>query len=60
MIICPNCGKEFKTEEEIKKHSLPCWKRFNSDYRPKPAPQGETIITRNVTQDFLDFFEGLK
>lgn len=56
MFICPNCNRKFTTEEEIKKHTLPCWKRFNPDYKSKPAPQGEDIITRKVNNDILDFF----
>lgn len=56
MFVCPNCSKEFLTEEDIKKHSLLCWKRLNPDYHSKPAPQGETIITREVDNCILDFF----
>lgn len=60
MFICPNCNKKFATEEEIKKHTLPCWKRFNPDYKSKPAPQGEDIITRKVNNDILDFFNSFQ
>ena len=56
MYICPNCNKKFSTEEEIKKHMLPCWKRLNPDYKSKEAPQGETIITRTINGDITKFF----
>ena len=26
MYICPTCGREFQTENEITKHFLSCWK----------------------------------
>lgn len=56
MYICPTCKKECLTEEEIKKHSMACWKKHNPNHKSKTAPQGETIITRKVDNDILDFF----
>ena len=56
MFVCPNCNKEFLTEEEIKRHILPCWKRLNPGYKSKEAPQGETVVTREVNDDITNFF----
>lgn len=60
MYICPTCGKEFPTEEKIKKHSLACWRKANPHYKSKPAPQGETIITKEVDNDILNFFNSFE
>lgn len=60
MYICPTCGREFPTEEKIKKHSLSCWRKANPHYKTKHAPQGETIVTKDVNNDILDFFNSFK
>lgn len=60
MYICPTCGKEFPTEEKIKKHSLACWRKANPHYKSKTPPQGETIITKKVDNNILDFFNSLR
>ena len=60
MFTCPVCNKQFATEEEIKKHSLPCWKKANPHHKSKTAPRGETIITKEVDSNILDFFSSLK
>ena len=60
MFICPTCKKEYATEEEIKKHSMACWRKTNPHYKSKTAPQGKTIIKREVNDDILNFFNSLK
>ena len=56
MFVCPSCGKKCATEEEIKKHSMACWREANPFHITKHAPQGETIETREVGADVMDFF----
>lgn len=60
MYICPTCKKECATEEEIKKHSMACWRKSNPRYKSKTAPQGETIVTKEVDSNILDFFNSFK
>lgn len=60
MYICPTCNRQCATEEEIKKHSMACWRKANPHYKSKPAPQGETIVTREVNSDIENFFSSLK
>lgn len=60
MYICPTCNKQYHTEEEIKKHSMACWRKVNPHYQSKAAPQGETIITKKVNNDILSFFNSFK
>lgn len=60
MYICPTCKKECVTEEEIKKHSITCWRKVNPYYKSKPAPQGETIVTKEVNSDISNFFNSFK
>lgn len=56
MYICPICNKKYPTEETIKKHSNSCWRKSNPHYKSKTPPQGETIITKNIDSNILDFF----
>lgn len=60
MYICPTCKKEYLTEEEIKKHSMACWRKTNPHYKSKEAPQGETIITKKINDNILNFFNSFK
>lgn len=60
MFVCPTCNKEYATEEEIKKHSMICWRKANPHYKSKSAPQGETIVTKEVSDDILSFFNSFK
>ena len=60
MFICPTCNKKCATKEEIKKHSMACWRKANPHYKSKPAPQGETIITKEVDNDILNFFNSFE
>ena len=39
MYICPTCKKEYVNEEEIKKHSMACWRKANTNHKSKSAPQ---------------------
>lgn len=54
--ICPTCGKEYKTEEEISKHYIKCWKNNNTSYQSKPAPRSEDITVREMEDDIAKFF----
>ena len=54
--ICPTCGKEYETEEEISKHYLKCWKNNNTSHQSKPAPRSEDITTREMGDDVVKFF----
>lgn len=60
MYICPICNRKCVSEEEIKKHSMACWRKANPHYKSKPAPQGETIVTKKVDNDILSFFNSLE
>lgn len=55
MLICPTCGRKF-TEEQMKKHTMNCWREANPFHITKHAPQGETIETREVSEDVMNFF----
>ena len=59
MFICPTCYKEFKTEENIQKHFLSCWKEQHPFHQSKSAPHSENITTREINSDIANFFEGL-
>lgn len=54
--ICPICKRKLFTEESIKKHSLACWREAEPNHIVKHAPQGETISTRTVNNDVVNFF----
>lgn len=60
MYICPTCGREFQTENEITKHFLSCWKEQNPFHQSKEAPHGHDITTRNISNDILDFFNSFQ
>ncbi len=60
MYICPTCKKKYSTEIEIKKHNMICWKKANPHHKSKSAPQGETIITKEINNNILDFFNSFK
>lgn len=54
--ICPTCGKEYETEEEISKHYIKCWKDNNTSYQSKPAPRSKDITVREMGDDMAKFF----
>ena len=56
MFICPTCGKEFKTEEMIRRHFLQCWYEQHPYHKSKDAPRSNDIETREVNEDVLNFF----
>lgn len=61
MYICPTCQKEFKTDVEVSKHYLKCWKEHNPNHKSTPAPRSEDIVVaREVDDGVLDFFNSLK
>ena len=59
MFICPTCAKEFNTEDAIQKHFLACWKEQHPYHKSKPAPRSENIITREISNDVINFFNSL-
>lgn len=60
MFICPICQKQFETEDIIVKHFLKCWKEKNPYHMSKRIPQSPDIITREISNDVLDFFAALQ
>lgn len=60
MYICPECNRQFNTEEALVKHYLKCWKEQNPYTQSKPAPRSEDINTREVSNDIMDFFNSFK
>ena len=56
MYICPTCGKEFKTEQEIVKHFLKCWKEKNPRHKSKEAPRSAELVHKEVNPSVEDFF----
>ena len=60
MYICPTCKKGFRTEEAIKVHFLSCWKEQHPYHQSKSAPHSEDIETKEVNDDIMNFFKGLK
>lgn len=59
MYICPTCGREC-SEAEIAKHFLKCWKEKNPNHKSVAAPRGEDIVTKQVDEGVLNFFNRLK
>ena len=55
--ICPTCNKEFYSEKTIQKHFLICWKEQHPYHKSKSAPRSEDIVTREVNDDIMNFFE---
>lgn len=60
MYICPTCNRKFEKEEIFQKHFLTCWKEQNPYHKSKPAPRGEDIETRKISNDIVNFFNSLK
>lgn len=57
MYICPVCKKPY---EKIQKHFLSCWKEQHPFHQSNPAPHSEDTIVREVDNNVMAFFEGLK
>lgn len=60
MFVCPTCGNEFNTSEQIAKHSLICWHQHNPYHKPKPAPREPDIVTTEINEDALNFFSSFQ
>lgn len=60
MYICPVCKGEYATEPLIQKHFLSCWKERHPNVKSKPAPRSEDIVTREVSNETLDFFNSFR
>ena len=60
MYICPMCNQEFNKEENMRSHLLQCWKEQHPYYQSKTAPHSEDIETKEVNDDIMNFFKGLK
>lgn len=58
--VCPTCGKEFNSKEEITTHLLKCWKEQNPHHKSKPAPRSEDITMIEVNEDVKKFFASLQ
>ena len=59
MFVCPTCFKEFETKEKITAHFLSCWKEQHPYHKSKSAPRSADIVTREVNDNVLNFFERL-
>ena len=55
--ICPDCGKEYETEQDITEHLLKCWKDNNLHYKSKSAPRSKDIVIREMEDDIAKFFD---
>lgn len=60
MYICPECKREFGSENGIKAHFLACWRERHPGHKPKDAPRSEDIIIRQADNDVFNFFRGLQ
>ena len=60
MYICPECGREYDTEEKVSKCFLKCWKDNNPHYQSKSAPRSADINTSRASEDILQFFNSLE
>ena len=58
--ICPDCGKEYETEQDITKHFMKCWKDNNPHHKSKPAPRSADINVSTANDDIIQFFNSLK
>lgn len=58
--ICPTCNREFIEEEKLTKHFLSCWKKLHPNHISKEAPHSESIVTREVNDDIMSFFDSFK
>lgn len=60
MYICPTCGREFDMEKRISKHFLTCWKDRHPNHISKEAPRSENIVSKEVSDDIMNFFNSFK
>lgn len=62
MYICPVCKCEFEDEKESRmaRHFLRCWKENNPNHKSNTIEPSETIETREVNNDVMNFFKDLQ
>lgn len=62
MYICPICKCEFENEKESRmaRHFLKCWKENNPNHKSNTIEPSETIETREVNNDVMNFFKDLQ
>lgn len=62
MYICPVCKCEFEDEKESRmaRHFLRCWKENNPNHKSNTIEPSETIETRKVNNDVMNFFKDLQ
>ena len=59
MFICPTCQAEYNNEDLMRLHFLSCWKEKHPYHKSKSAPHSDDIVTKEVSNDIMDFFKGL-
>lgn len=62
MYICPVCKCEFEDEKESRmaRHFLRCWKENNPNHKSNTIEPSETIETREVNNNVMNFFKDLQ
>lgn len=62
MYICPVCKCEFEDEKESRmaRHFLKCWRENNPNHKSNTIEPSETIETREVNNDVMNFFKDLQ
>lgn len=62
MYICPVCKCEFEDEKESRmaRHFLKCWKENNPNHKSNTIEPSETIETREVNNEVMNFFKDLQ
>lgn len=60
MFFCPTCQKEFIEEEKLVKHMSKCWREKNPSHKSKPAPRSEDIVSKQINDDIIAFFNSFK
>lgn len=62
MYICPICKCEFEDEKESRmaRHFLKCWKENSPNHKSNTIEPSETIETRKINDDVMNFFKDLQ
>lgn len=60
MYICPECNREFGSEEGIRKHFLACWREQHPGHKSNAAPRSDDIIIRSEEEEVINFFRRFK
>lgn len=58
MYICPICNQEFKKENDIAKHLLSCWRKYNPYHLSTNSIQTESEDIE-IDNGVLNFFQNL-